>query len=54
MARGIKEPLRMLELGGQAVPDELRRTLETMYEWLLAITTPLGYSSSISMVYHDH
>ena len=54
MVRDLKSPMRLLSLSGTPMPQALHMTLEKMYEWLLYITTPLGYAASISMVHHDH
>ena len=54
MIRELKDPIRMLRMVSEDVPDALNTTLERMYEWILSITTPLRYACPISMVYHDH
>ena len=54
MIRELRDPIRMLRMVSEEVPDSLNTTLEAMYEWILSITTPLGYASPISQVYHDH
>jgi hypothetical protein len=54
LIRTLSDPIRQLRMGSGEVPKPLIEALETMYEWLLYITTPLGYASSISMVHHDH
>ena len=53
MVRNLEDAMRLLSMSSTPVPQFLPAALEQMYEWLLYITTPLGYASPISMSYRE-